>query len=457
MHWRPLARESDNLRRPDPPFNPRKLPTRRRLPSMRRLLHPLLLLALALPLAACRETAGAFGATPTAAARGADLFFGGLTARFVSIERSPKTARARRALVRAALVPSRVYDDTSVWTARPGPMRSLLVAGRPTYRGYYLWEDPVAPRPTGPGETWHYMNLTRLSDGLFRWNTGVDFAVGPVGAESVADIFGAMVGGAEGQDEARVRASYRVAFPRTTAALGLLASLDTLRIANLPDGSTSQQLVARVNPERLRGRYPYLARYLEKYVSSGKARLALRDRSGATWMTLDARDEVLRIAVRSRGARLAPLAGPVRPMPDTMALEADMSMKVKLFTVGFTGLVTELVVDERPAYRAWTVHARREPEWHLPLITERLLRTPLRRPFMGRGAMLRLGIREERGTTLLVRSAELVVEESAILRFLNSLAGNVLDDFDPRTEREQHAYLREIFQAMRADVRALAE
>ena len=47
-------------------------------------------------------------------------------------------------------------------------MRSLLVAGRPTSQGYYLWDDPVAPRPVAPGESWHYMNLTRLGDSTGR-------------------------------------------------------------------------------------------------------------------------------------------------------------------------------------------------------------------------------------------------------------------------------------------------
>ena len=405
----------------------------------------------------CGETARAFGTTPAARVRGADLFFAGLANRFTMVERSPRSARARRALIRAALVPSRVYDDTSVWSARAATTRTLLVAGRPLDRSYYLWDDVAAPRPTAPGESWHYMTLTRLGDGLFRWNTGVDFSVGNVGAESVADIFGHMVRGAERRDERQVRADYRSAFPRTTAAFALLASLDTIQLTPLPDGSTSERLVIRVDPSRMRGRYPNLARYLAKYVTSGRAHLVLRDRGGVEWMSIDARDEHIRIAMRSRDGRLAPRTGPIRTLPDSMVLEADMTMKVKLFTVGFSRLVTDLAIEQRAGYRAWTVHARREPEWHLPLITERLLRTPLRRPFMGEGAMLRVGVREERGTTVLVRSSELVVEESSILRFLNSLAGNVLDDFDPRTEREQHAYLRELFQAMQTDIRAMTD
>ena len=414
-------------------------------------------LAAGLALAGCRATPLAFGTTPSVVRRGADLLFGGFASRFSGIERTPKSAEARRRLIRAALVPSRVFDDTAVWTARAGDSRSLLVAGRPTDRGYYFAENPAAPRPIGSGDSWHIMALARLGPELFRWNTAVDFSVGELGAARVADLFGSFVGAGEGRSEAQVRADYRAAFPRTSAAFGQLASVDSLRLANLPDGSTTHSVVVRLDPARLARRYPRLGAYLRKYVSTGKARLVLRDQAGATWLVADARDERIRFVLRSRDGRLAPLAGPVRPLPDSLVLEADMTVKVKLFTVGFSHLVTDLVIDRTEQSRTWTIRARREPEWHLPLISERLLRTPLRRPFQGRGAMFRLGVRDERGVTLLVRSTELIVEESAILRFLNSLSGSMLDDFDPRTEREQNLFLREVFLAMRADVHALTE
>lgn len=408
-------------------------------------------------LAGCRSTPLAFGTTPSVVRRGADLLFGGFASRFSGIERTPKSAEARRRLIRAALVPSRVFDDTAVWTARAGDSRSLLVAGRATDRGYYFAEDAAAPRPIASGDSWHIMALARLGPDLFRWNTAVDFSVGEIGAVQVADLFGRFVGAAEGRAEAQVRADYRAAFPRTSAAFGQLASVDSLRLTHLPDGSTGHSVVVRLDPTRLARRYPRLGAYLRKYVSTGKARIVVRDRGGATWMVADARDERLRFTLRSKGGRLAPLQGQARPLPDTLVLEADMTMKVKLFTVGFSHLVTDLTIDRTEQSRSWTLHARREPEWHLPLITERLLRTPLRRPFQGKGAMFRLGVREERGVTLLVRSTELTVEESAILRFLNALGGTVLDDFDPRTEREQNLFLREVFLAMRADVHALTD
>lgn len=420
----------------------------------------LVLAALAGPLAlvACRDSVRALGTSPATVRRNGDLLFGSIASRFGSIERSPKASDSRRKMIRAALVPSRAFDDTSVWTGRPtADSRSLIVAGRTTERGYYFWDDAAPPGPVHPGDSWHVMQLTRLGPELYRWNTAVNFAIGEAGAVHVADLFGAVVGGAEGRAEARVRADYRTAFPRTTAALGLLATVDSLRITPLPDGSTLQIVGIRLHPDRLRSRYPHLAAYVRKYVSTGRAKLVVRDRGGVPWMTIDARDERIGIVLRSIGGRLAPLAGEPRALPDSMQVVADMSMKVKLWTVGFDQLVTDLAIERGTSHRAWTLRARREPRWRLPLITERILRTPLRRPFMGQGAMFRVGVRDERGTTLLVRSTELVVEESGILRFLNSLASTVLDDYDPKTERERDAFLREVFLSMRADVRALAE
>lgn len=418
----------------------------------------LLAFAAVAALAGCRQTAGALGASPAVVRRNADLLFGGFASRFSGIERSPKSAEARRKLIRSALVPSKVFDDTSVWTARPtAENRSLLVGGHATDHGYRFAEDPAAPRPQHSGDSWHIMALSRVEPDVFRWNTGVDFAVGQIGVTEVADIFGRLVGAGERRDEGAVRADYRAAFPRTAAAFGQLASVDTLRLVPLPDGSSVQSVVLRLDPKRLEPRYPRLAAYLKKYVSTGKAHIVVRDRGGIPWLVADARDERMRFTIRSHEGRLAPLSGALRPLPDSMVLEADMTVKVKLWTVGFSHLVTDLAIGREPDARTWTINARREPEWHLPLISERLLRTPLKRPFMGRGALLRLGVRDEHGTTLLVRSTELIVQESAILRFLNALGGNILDDFDPRTEREQNLFLREVFLAMRADVRALTD
>jgi hypothetical protein len=100
--------------------------------------------------------------------------------------------------------------------------------------------------------------------------------------------------------------------------------------------------------------------------------------------------------------------------------------------------------------------ARKEPSWNLPFITARLLRAPLRRPFAGEGALFRIGVRAGEGTqpTVLYRQARLAVQESAILGFLNSLSSTAMDDLNTSVEREQNAWLREVFLGLRDDARA---
>jgi hypothetical protein len=91
----------------------------------------------------------------------------------------------------------------------------------------------------------------------------------------------------------------------------------------------------------------------------------------------------------------------------------------------------------------------------LPLITEHLLRAPLRRPFQGNGAMFRLGVRDDSagGQTLLERRLHLDVQESLILRFIGRLGAVAVSEYAGKAEREENAWLAEVFSALVADVR----
>ena len=55
---------------------------------------------------------------------------------------------------------------------------------------------------------------------------------------------------------------------------------------------------------------------------------------------------------------------------------------------------------------------------------------------------------------MIVRQSRLFVQESAILRFLNSLSGTAFAEFADKVDREENAWLREVFSAMRDDARA---
>src|SRR5207237_10334913 len=115
---------------------------------------------------------------------------------------------------------------------------------------------------------------------------------------------------------------------------------------------------------------------------------------------------------------LVSLAGAARPMPDSLMLNADFTMKVRHFTMGFHDYHAEFTVMRGDHERDWSVITRREPQWVLPLITERLLRTPLRRPFRGSGSLFRIGVRHDSagGQSVLHRRVHLEVQESTILR-----------------------------------------
>ena len=99
--------------------------------------------------------------------------------------------------------------------------------------------------------------------------------------------------------------------------------------------------------------------------------------------------------------------------------------------------------------------ARDEPRWDLPLITERFIRSSLRRPFAGAGALFEVSLADgPNGMTLLSRHGALEVQESTIMRFIGGFIATMLDDHDAAVEREQAKFLREGFVAMQADVRA---
>jgi hypothetical protein len=159
---------------------------------------------------------------------------------------------------------------------------------------------------------------------------------------------------------------------------------------------------------------------------------------------------------RTYRGELVPLAGPLRPMPDTLAVRMDFKARVKRLGVGFHDLRMELIhVRRDDAENSWVVTARREPEWDFPLAMARLIRAPLRRPFAGEGSLFRLGVRGDgTGQTVIVRQVRLIVQESAILRFLNSLSGTAFSEFEDRVDREENAWLREVFSGMAADARA---
>ncbi|HEX9128229.1 MAG TPA: hypothetical protein VF850_03625, partial [Gemmatimonadaceae bacterium] len=162
--------------------------------------------------------------------------------------------------------------------------------------------------------------------------------------------------------------------------------------------------------------------------------------------------------IRSKGGHFAPLEGAVRPMPELLTIQIDMSMKIAVFTVGWTNMIGEFEVINTPHERGWSMHFAREPEWHLPPTVGTLLKSSLRRPFQNPGIPVRVSIRDNPGAqTILNRRGTLVVQESGILRFLNRLSGTAVGDFLGPSEREANRFNADAFRALRIDVATLLQ
>ena len=159
------------------------------------------------------------------------------------------------------------------------------------------------------------------------------------------------------------------------------------------------------------------------------------------------------VRVRSLDDRIIALYGPARPMPNTLQLNGEMTMRVNGFTVGMRDYHGDFEIVATDRERSWKVVSRREPSWVLPLVTEHLIRTPLRRPFQGNGALLRIGVRDSAGApTILEREVHLEVQESALLRFIARLGAMAINDYAGDVEKEEMAFLHEVLTALLADI-----
>lgn len=411
---------------------------------------------------ACRGALSAYADSPPAAEQAADDFAAGILLRFSTPERDPSFGYARMRIARYALAPSKLVDD-SVWS-KVTPARYAVVAhGRYTGGRYVFTARPEVPLPSRLGDSRHAVELDTLPDGDWRWRTQVDHAVGRMTPHAMADILTALMRSAERPAE-QIRADYRATLPRTTAALGRLATLDTVRTERQADGSTLVTLGIQLAPDRISAAFPNFARFLKKYVSPARYSYVLRDPSlpgmhaRDRWFVAEADRDLLMLRFRSRNGVLQPLDGPARAMPRSLALEARASAKVSMFTVGVTELFGRFTFVNTPTEVGWDIHFETEPEWDLPPVAGLLIRSPLQRPFQGDGSSLRLTMKRlPSGQTAIHRRTEVAVHESAVLRWLGNLGFTAMDDFAGKVELEEAQFTADAMRAMRADIAALGE
>ncbi len=406
-------------------------------------------------LAACREAALAYGPDASSARTAFDDLAGALEARFTNVVRPPKFSYARMRIARYALAPSKLVNDTAIWssarTGRTGPYRDIELKGGLTSNQFSFVVARGASAPTHLGDQRHLISLEQQSEDDWFWHTEVDHAVGSLVPARTTDVFRALFASAE-RPAATVRADYRAAFPRTSQAFGRMMTIDTIITRAQTDGSTLVTMRLRIDGETLGKSFPAFGKYVRKYVEPSTYRFRLSG-AGADWFDAEGADQLLTLQFRSLRGALQPLSGSARTMPDTLTLNIDARARFGIFTVGVSKMQGEFVFVKSANERAWAMRFTKEPEWHLPLIAERLLSSPLRRPFEGKGVVFKLGFRSgSDGQTLMSRTFEGTVRESAIMRFLGNLGFTAVSEFAGKVEEEENRFIAEGMRAMRGDV-----
>jgi hypothetical protein len=356
---------------------------------------------------------------------------------------------------RYALNPSSIYGDTTVWNGGTERMRTLMVEGK-SLKNRYRFSATTQPIVLAqPGDSRHVMSLTRVDDGVYRWDTGVDMAIGPVSPHELHAVWRALLTTAEKGSESSLRSDYRAAFPRTSQALGRMLSLDSLSVRTMADGSSFVRLVTTMHPDRVQqAGFPAFGRYLEKYLGDARYTMSLTNGSGRRWMDATLYRKHFLFQFRVKDGQLLPLDGTSAPFPRQTVLEIDASAKFGMFTVGVKKLRGELTIIESPVERGWLFRFREEPGWDFPLAVDRLIRTSLRRPFADEGSSFRITAVQgsgETGQTMIARHLTTTVEESTIVRWLGNLGFTAMNDFQ-KVEDEESRFLAELFRAMSVDV-----
>jgi hypothetical protein len=410
-------------------------------------------------LAGCRQVAPAFGPNLPGARQNAEEFFYSIGSRFTNIQRPPRIIHARAQFGHYALTPSGVYNDTTIWLAIGADSARLFGdEGHFSYDRYIVATKLSTTPPDALTESREIVRLRKLTDNEYEWFTNVDVALGRMPAKTISDVIAAALLGGEGKSPAAIRADYTTSFPRTVDALGRLYTLDTLNATTDAEGATTYELAIRLTPDILKATMPHYAAYIDKYISKGKYRVSLTDKTGAHWFDAWAANYYIHFKLRSKGGHFAPLEGAVRQMPEALTIKSDMSMKILLFTVGWTEMIGDFEVINTPHERGWSMRFAKEPNWTLPLTIGRLLKASLRRPFQGEGIPIRASIKDTPGSqTLLNRRFSLTVQESGILRFLNRLSGTAVGDFLGPSEREANRFNADAFRALRQDVAAILQ
>ena len=415
--------------------------------------HVLALAAAALlGTAACRAPTDALGASDDERAQNAGQLFTALGARFTHVHREPRFAAARQRIGKGSLSPSTIWNDTNVWISRTDSTAHFSAIGSLLPAGYTMQERAVPPPIMALADGRHSTSLRKRSAGEWEWESAVDFAIGTVSSAEFADMFAALLASPAGLSEHELRAELNALAPRSSAALGRLIDIDTLRAAPRGDGSSDVTIAVHLHPDRVRPTMPALAAFFDRHVGSSRYAFFLTDATGARWFHGDGRKNVIQFRWRIGNGQLAPFEGPLRPLPEQLTLTSEIFMKAGPFSVGMTELAADFSVVRTPTERGWEMHFRKAPRWHLPTGVARLVNASLRRPFEGDGSSFRIVVRDNPGgETTISRRSHVYVRESAIVRWIGYLGAGVFGDYAGLSEEQEARFFAEAFAALKQD------
>ena len=408
------------------------------------------------PTIACRDAVPALGPNPALATANAATLLNALADRFGPVELSPELARTRPRLTRYSMTPSRILDDAEMWTSRGEDDRTLEIAG--AHRGgiYTLFPHHGVHPPRTPGHARHVMHLEALGDDEFRWTSIDEVALGPITTADLDRALTAIFLAAERSDGDDVRSQARSAFPRASASLARMFVIDSLRNVRDPDGAASVVLGIGLRPAHAERFFQALGAYARKYWVPIRWHVVLRDSLDVRWGEFRKRDSSIVLRFRVKDGSLAPLNAEPRRLDDIMRLTADASVKVGIFRVGVRDLDVLTSRSTSATTTSLTFRFLDEPEWQLPPLVARLIRSPLRRPFEGSGALMRYGVRTEATgddtASTVWRDIDVTVRESGILRFFGRLGGTALNEFRAGAEREAERLWGETLRGLAKDV-----
>jgi hypothetical protein len=371
---------------------------------------------------------------------------------FGPVDYQPRLRELRPRLAQASLVPSRIFPDVSAWTAIDGPVHTLEFYGKPLTPRYQFGIGLGVPLPAEPSAYRGSLRLTMLERGDYAWGMNEELAIGRVSGLELHRALGSILSLAESGPGGEAGDRVRTALPRSARSWGRLVFLDHLDLTRASDGTTAVAVSMSLHPEGIRREYPRYCRYLQGFTPTLRMGIDLGDSVGSWWKLRVLKDQIT-LSLRVLKGELAPLEGPLRPMPPHLRVTFDYTIKVGLFRVGLTGLEGEVTLQNVPNRRAFSIAFRKAPDWVIPFVIEPFMKASLRRPFEGPGASYALGVEDDpEAQTRITQAYEVAVRETWIVKWLGGAVGGTLLEYENGPEEEAGRFSNDVLQALKDDL-----